>query len=468
MDAASRRIGIEQEFFLVNEEGEPSGRADALLAACREAAGSRGCAPESFVEECSRGMMEINTPPALTADEVCGSYLARLDLALRVGAEMGIRLYPLATYPLKTTPPLRRDMRYELQARALGRERFLHAGRCTGVHLHLELPRGTVDPGSIVSAGAAERSRAELLNLYNFATALDPALIALTRSSPFYEGEAPGIAARTARYRGSRTFGWEGLYTHLPEIGGLRPYATSIEELAARQYAGYRTWLGVLSRVGIGERAYAACGGNALRAFWGPVRLGAHGTVELRGIDSNYPDVIMAVVALVEGAARRIRTESLRVEPSAETEVLQRVGDRLLVPDFERLSGELLYAAATWGVAHPSVAAYLDSLAAFATGAGADVATRKRLECIRRGGTYRTTEAEILASFPAATPLSEADGLRLVREACARLEEQVLEYRTRSVAGSWPPKSSRPAGSGSSGTGRPGGRPFYPRRSPTR
>jgi hypothetical protein len=49
--------------------------------------------------------------------------------------------------------------------------------------------------------GAPLASQEELLGLYNLATALDPALVALTCACPFYEGRAEG-AARTVHYRG--------------------------------------------------------------------------------------------------------------------------------------------------------------------------------------------------------------------------------------------------------------------------
>ena len=186
-------------------------------------------------------MIEINNPPAYSVKELAKAYLERVDLALQVGQELGIRLYPLATYPLPIVPSLRKDLNYELQALTLGRERLLNAARCTGVHLHLEVPRGTVDSAKIVSRDAPESAREELLNLYNLGTALDPALVALTRSCPFYEGLAPGLAVRTAFYRGSSLFGWEGLYTDLPEVGGLRPYAKSIQELVERQLSSYET-----------------------------------------------------------------------------------------------------------------------------------------------------------------------------------------------------------------------------------
>ena len=92
---AERRIGLEQEFFLVDEEGVPSDRADEFLSRCREMAAVEGLEPESFVGEVSRSLVEINNPPAWTVEDLAETYLASLDLALRAGRELGVRIYPL-------------------------------------------------------------------------------------------------------------------------------------------------------------------------------------------------------------------------------------------------------------------------------------------------------------------------------------------------------------------------------------
>ncbi len=424
-----RRIGLEQEFFLVDVAGALSERADEFLARCHEAAGEEGLGLEGFVEECAMGMVEINTPPVYTVADLAEAYLARLDLALRTGRELGIRLYPLATYPLPITPDLRENPGYELQARTLGRERFLHAGRCAGVHLHLELPTGIVDPETVVSRDAPAAARKELLDLYNLGTALDPALVALTRSCPFYEGEAPGMAVRTAFYRGSAVFGWEGLYQYLPEVGNLRPYAGSVRELVERQLAGYRIWLQAMDRAGVERRLFFEAGGDVLKASWNPVRINRHGTVELRGIDSNYPKVILATVALVHGPAEKVRREGLAVEPDDRTYTFEVDGSRLLVPGFEYLGESLFYAAATGGVKSPEVSAYLDSIVEFVGSGGMVSSCLPGLELSK--GPYETTEADILRGFPRITHFSTEEGLRLVRESCDELEEQVSYLRQK-------------------------------------
>src|SRR3712207_8664539 len=91
-------------------------------------------------------------------------------------------MYPLGTYPLATTPEIRDDQSTRVQARTIGPDAFLHAGRCAGTHLHLESPAGKVWPDVKAALGATGPRQQELLDLYNLATALDPALVALTRA----------------------------------------------------------------------------------------------------------------------------------------------------------------------------------------------------------------------------------------------------------------------------------------------
>jgi hypothetical protein len=223
-----RSIGLEQEFFLVEESGEPSTRADEFLKRCRERSEREGDDGAScLAPEWVRGVVEVNTPPVRSIAALEEKYASNVRLAVRSAREIGLRLYPLGTYPLPLAPAVREEPDYQVQVRTVGRERFMDAGRCSGTHLHLGLPGGTVSVGTGVSPGASEASRRELLDLYNLATALDPALILLTRSCPFYEGRLTDLAPRTARYRGSAAFGWDGVYRDLPEVGALLPYAES-------------------------------------------------------------------------------------------------------------------------------------------------------------------------------------------------------------------------------------------------
>ena len=421
-----RRMGLEQEFLLVDESGRPSNRADELIFRCAEAAPSEGIEPDNFSKECSRGMVEVKTAPANTLEELEREYMANVSFAIRAGRELGLRLYPLATYPLPFEPSFREEPRYELQIETIGRERFLDAGRCFGVHLHVEIEADAMDPVQVVSPNVSPAGVRELLGLYNLATALDPALIALTRSCPFYEGCATGLAARTAFYRGSEEFGWDGVYSEMPELGSLQPYAEEAGDLRDRQLGGHQRWREAMDSAGVGSDSLHKMSDGIFDICWRPVRLSPHGTVELRGLDSNHPDTILAVSALVQAAADRLKNENLSIEPVEGLRRFEADEKHLFVPDFEGVGSELFFAAATTeGTNAPMVAAYLDSIIEFAAPGGSASGYIKRLK--NEDGSYRTTEAEILASHPPSedSSIGEEEGLELVREACDKLEERV-------------------------------------------
>ena len=416
-----RRAGLEQEFFLVEDSGHPSMRADEFLERCRamteEESGSAACFAPEFV----LGLVEVNTPPVQALSDLEREYARNLEVALRTARSLGLRLYPLGTYPLPFTPAARDGLDYRVQVGTVGPGRFVDAGRCAGTHLHLELQAGTVDTTAGISATASAAARGEVLNVYNLATALDPALVALTRSCPYFEGRATGLAARTVHYRGDAAFGWEGVYTDLPQVGALLPYADDAGHLIRQQFDRYEAWLAAMDRAGVHRRLFAEAGGDLLRPAWNPVRLNRQGTLELRGMDSNYPEMTLTAVAMILGAADRVRRDGLEVVPDEGVRAFEVTGDVLRVPGFGRLGGELLYAAVTQGANDEAVAAYLDSVLDLA---GED----ERLVELRHHrsatGLYPTTEADILEDYGGAS-LSEDEGLRLVLEACDELDAQV-------------------------------------------
>src|SRR5215203_712208 len=422
-----RRIGLEQEFFLVDRSGVLRDLADPFLRRCLEAAQAAGLDPRCFKAACAKGLLEIATPPSYGVEELAKDYLNNLHLALGVASELGFALYPLGTYPLPIRPALRDDPSYAIKARTIGYERFLGAGRCAGTHLHLELPAGTVWPDVKAALDAPLAAQRELLGLYNLATALDPALVALTRACPFYEGRADGFATRTVHYRG--ILGFDGLYTDLPEVGGLSPYASRVEDLVDQQRTRYRAWFAAMDLAGVERLLFAQEGGNLHRASWNPVRLSHHGTVEIRSMDANFPEMVLAVCALIRAAAERVRREGLEVRPRRGILALEPDRDLLLVPIFSYLNGELLAAAVTRGVLDRRVEAYVDSVVRFAS---PYLQNPELIAPLGSSGSYRTTEGEILASFPThGAFVTRYQGLSLVRESCHRLNEQVSSLRRR-------------------------------------
>ena len=425
-----RRIGLEQEFFLVDESGNFCNSADEFLQTCQTLAQDKGYDLHYFVPEFVKNMVEINTPPCSSSQELGKVYLQNLQLAITASHQMGLRLYPLSSYPLHIMPVMRDKPNYHIQARTVGYERFLHAGKCTGTHVHLEVPKGVINQRLGVAYESSSEDREELLNIYNLATALDSALIALGRSCPYYEGESIGLASHTIRYRGSERFGWEGVYTHLQPVGGLMPYADSIETLVENQFNRFHAWLQAMEKAGINRQQFLSAGGSFLKSSWNPIRLNGLGTVEIRCLDSNLPSVILAMIALIEKISHRVRNEGLKVRPAKGLQVFQQEGQTLWVPSFDYLNGDLLYAAATEGVKHPHVKAYVDSVLELAIADGGDgtqYLTKLRQELDR----YQSIEGEILQTFNSTTAyLSREEGLSLVLHYCDTLESQVSYLNT--------------------------------------
>ena len=427
MKLDNSRLGLEQEFFIVDLEGWLSHRADELLEGCWQIAQKRDRPTDCFAPEFVKSIVEINTVPADSFQELTTEYLDLLKILLEVARDLDLRIYPLSTYPLYTTPVMRNKPQYHLQVRTVGGGRFDNAAKCTGTHIHLDLPDGAVDPLIGIAYDSTPEVRQQVLNIYNLATAFDAAIIALSRACPFYDGKVAGKAMRTIHYRGSAKFAWQGVYTNLQTVGGLMPYAETAEDLTRQLFNRYHNWLQAMDLAGVERQLFLDTGGELLTAGWNPIRLNSIGTVELRGADSNYPQITLALVALVSEAAKRIWNEDLTVKPKSGAKVFQLRGQELIVPEFDYLNNELLYGAVTEGIENAAVKDYLDSILEFSCdseGKVSDYLSQFKTKL----GTYITTEAQLLNNFPTTTgTISKADGLALVRHCCDRLEEEIIK-----------------------------------------
>ena len=436
MKLNNSRLGLEQEFFIVDPEGFLSHRADELLASCNRLSQQRNRPSNCFAPEFVKNIVEINTVPVNNFAELTAEYLDLLEILLEAAKGLGLRIYPLSTYPLYSTPIIRNKPNYHLQVRTVGAGRFDNAAKCTGTHIHLDLPDKVIDRQIGIAYNSSPEARDRVLSLYNLAIAFDAAIISLSRACPFYEGEVAGKAMRTIHYRGSKRFAWQGVYTNLQSVGGLMPYAETIEDLISQLFNRYHSWLQAMDLAGVDRQIFLNSGGELLTAGWNPVRLNSVGTVELRNADSNYPRVILALVALISEAANRVRRENITVRPKAGCKRFELQGQELQelnVPEFDYLNNQLLYAAVTEGIKNTAVKDYLDSILEFSCQDESKINS-----CLSRFkttiGEYTTTEAQLLNDFPTTTgTISQADGLALVRYCCDQLEEEVDQLKSEST-----------------------------------
>ncbi len=419
------RLGLEQEFFIVDPEGFLSHRADEFLAGCWDIAKQSDRSADCFAPEFVKSIIEINTVPVNNFKELTAEYLDLLQILLEVAKKLDLRVYPLSTYPLHTTPIIRNKPNYHLQVRTVGSGRFDNAAKCTGTHIHLDLPNNVVDRQIGIAYSSSPEARERVLSIYNLATAFDAAIISLSRACPFYEGEVAGKAMRTIHYRGSKRFAWQGVYTNLQSVGGLMPYAETTQDMIRQLFDRYYNWLQAMDLAGVERQLFLDSGGELLTAGWNPIRLNSIGTVELRGSDSNYPQVTLALVALISEAANRVRQENITVRPKPGCKIFKLEGQELNVPEFDYLNNELLYAAVTEGIKNTAVKEYLDSILEFSCQNDSEVGNYLS-QFQTKLGEYTTTEAQLLAKFPTTTgTISQSEGLALVRYCCDRLEEEV-------------------------------------------
>jgi hypothetical protein len=137
---------------------------------------------------------------------------------------------------------------------------------------------------------------------------------------------------------------------------------------------------------------------------------------------ANFPKVILGVCALICGAVDRLRREHLRVKPTRRVCTLEVDGDRLLVPHFSYLSGDLLGAALARGILDKRLEPHLDSFVRFSCAYVHEPQLVDAHSCSARG--YKTTEIEVLRSFPPfEVTLSREQGLWLVQWSCRQLRE---------------------------------------------
>ena len=99
-DVLVRRIGLEHEFFLVDQRGELSDLADPFLWRCQEAARAKGLDPHCFKPECVTNLVEVTTPRSSGFADMQG-----VTQQPRSGARGRIGARPLLVSPWDLPPP---------------------------------------------------------------------------------------------------------------------------------------------------------------------------------------------------------------------------------------------------------------------------------------------------------------------------------------------------------------------------
>jgi hypothetical protein len=308
------KLGIEMEFWVVNEAGELCDGAEVIGA------------HERVRPEFIGPLVEVQTAPRKRETDLRRELQRTLRAALRAADDAGKALVPLGT-PLTGASPPASGERGRLFEAIYG-ESITAAKNCAGTHVHFE--KGDVG------------SQLDML------TALDPAL-ALLNSSPYYRGERRVDSSRAAAYRGAPGF---------ERFCALRPYgdpATRRERTAA----SYRAFREAAAERGVEpERVDEQF--EPENAALNPVRLREElPTVEWRAPDTALPGQAVRLAvdvrdALAGAAGKPIET----VADPADSGVCEGAAYVPEFGDLRALSGEAIRV----GLGSPQVRSYLDRM----------------------------------------------------------------------------------------------------------
>jgi carboxylate-amine ligase len=171
-----RKIGVEEEFLLVDARGIPKPVGEDVVAVAREnddADGVDRSEVGAVEHELQLEQAETGTPPCADPAELGAAVLDR-RLALDAAAiERGSRLAALGTSPLPVSPTVTPDKRYERMMRAysITAEEQLTCG----LHVHVDIA-----------------SRAEGVAVLGGISPWLPVIVALGVNSPFWQGQDTG------------------------------------------------------------------------------------------------------------------------------------------------------------------------------------------------------------------------------------------------------------------------------------
>jgi len=354
------KFGIEFEFFTLDESGYMTNGAEKLIQLVKKKH------PDIYIKrEVGRNMVEIITPPNVEIPYATLKAVEDFEKVIECAKEENLILYAYGTYPGHFTPEFNTDKRYLAKQKIFGKQRFAISGRCIGLHIHYSLPWGVFDSlKKIIKPLIQSKNSDSLVNIYNFCIAIDPAITTFTQSSPFYQGKFLAKDSRVLVYRGGKELKYpDGLYANHPEFGALQDYKATNTDIIQLVGERFDTWAKIIKKIGYNIYTLAKHG-SILDNAWNPIKINAHGTMEIRGMDMNHPDIIIAMAIMIKFILKEIQEKFITVKPSdyGKDNPFKFDGHTIIIPPSSYVRNELQYLSAYEGLDNEVVHKYCSSL----------------------------------------------------------------------------------------------------------
>lgn len=307
-------VGLEVEFFVLNDKGAPVNESDRIM---KHFEGKR--LGKYLKPEFSKGMLELVASPNRSIRECALDFMENVSELVEGTEKLGLKLLPLGVHPGTDKPVLRKGLWYDAKKAVVGMEDAKKEGKICGFHFHYTLPEGIVEKDTQRIKGLKRSKAREIfLQQYNFLVSADPAVLSFCQSSPVWDGEYYAKDTRVLVYRdmllrrGTKHI--RGLHYFLPMFGSLPKYEFTLADLRVMADMRKTEWLKLLESKQFPTNEIA--GYPTLKFMWGPLRVNKIGTFEYRGPDMNHPLNIFSSMSLMRYVLEAIEKHEYEVLPS--------------------------------------------------------------------------------------------------------------------------------------------------------
>lgn len=339
--------GYEIEFCLIDGEGNVSNASDAVIAAYRKAHKNN-----AVKEEVAKNMVEVTAIPHKKIQKTALYLIDNVSSVMEICERMSLKLLPLGTYPGSFRADVRYVDRYLYSAMALGRAKYeKYYPRCFGFHYHYAMPKGVFDSKSeFIKSSRFSAVKGTLVDNYNFLIAADPAITTFTQSSPLEGGRYRSKDTRMLYWRGGDRLDFGGVFSRSQLLGGLPPYVQTMSDLVSVLDMRDTRFRSMLEWAGAPKSFIRSK--KRLDFSWNPVKVNKLGTLEQRGMDTNYLGTCLGVSVALKSILRAIQQDFYHVVPAdyAIEEPFKLEGNVILVPPHSHVRSNLQYESAHDGL----------------------------------------------------------------------------------------------------------------------
>ena len=304
--------GVEIEVHTLDKRGHISNKADTIVSECKKHEKNI-----SVIKEYPN-TIEIQSYPSVKVQNTILNALESFQTLIEIATRNDIVLYPLSVYPgsfnvqnINTFTPYYRFKKKYIHNKMVS----CPEENTAAFHYHYTLPRGVFDhKKKFLKFQMAPKIKQTLLDSYNMAIAMDPALITLSQSSPLLNGKYVAKDCRALITRTGKYLPFDGLYSRHPIFGGLPIYKHTVSDLIYAINRRYKKINEIWEKNNIDSSAMKKKG--VLSFSWHTVRINKIGTLEQRTMDMNHPKYVIAGTVLMKYINKKIQQDFLRVVPS--------------------------------------------------------------------------------------------------------------------------------------------------------